>query len=304
MFIQLGNKKIVFYGDSKVGKTQLISRWVDDSFSNQYKSTIGIDYKVQKITESFRFTLYDTAGKERFKSPVGYSRYQSDVLILVFSVTDQTSFTNLKQHLEAVKAYTPSETPIVLLANKIDDISNRTVTKEEAEQFARENALHYYEISAKDGFDVKDFQTALLELSPAALLFKPNPPTKKELLHQKINKFKTDNPNNKEIQAICDILEGVINADTGSQQDDFEAQAPLLKQHLDTLRWNFKSIVNSVMNLIATVFGLPLSYCCGCLEANKNASGDSWMFFKFGEHQASKVLCNQVLAEAQIDLRM
>lgn len=297
-------KKILFGGDSQVGKTQLLSRWLDSVFIEQYIATIGVDHKTKIINPSLKFQIWDTAGQERFKTVSAVFFAQASVFILVFSVTDQTSFINLKKHLVEARLHLSTGQPIVLLANKIDATKARTVTMEEAEQFARENALHYYEISAKNGFKAEWFETELLKLSPPTTLIQPQPVPKKSDLQLKIDTFKLDNPDNKEIQVICTILEGVINADTRSRQDDFETQAPLLKQHLDTLRWNFKSIVNSVMNLIATVFGLPLSYCCGCLEANKNASGDSWMFFKFGEHQASKVLCNEVLAEAQSDLRM
>ncbi len=297
-------KKILFGGDSKVGKTQLLSRWLDSSFSEQYIDTIGVDYKTKIINPSLKFQIWDTAGQDRFKIPTSEFFKAANIFILVFSVTDQQSFINLKTHLAEARLHLSAEQPIVLLANKIDATMTRKVTMEEAKQFARENALHYYEISAKNGFKAEWFERKLLMLSPPTTPIQPQPLPKKSDLQQKIDRFKLNNPENEEIQAICTILETVINADTGSRQDHFHDQASLLKQHLDTLRWNFKSIVNTVMNLIATVFGLPLDYCCGCLEANKNANGDSWMFFKFGEYQASKVLCNKMLAEEQIHLRM
>lgn len=291
------SKKIVLFGDSKVGKTQVLSRWVNDSFNDQYTATIGADFKAKTINQSLKFQIWDTAGQERFRTLISSYIKGTHVFILVFSVTDQESFTNLKQHLATARSHISPGTHIILLANKIDDIDNRTVTTEAAEKFASENALYYYEISAKEGFNVAVFESSLLKLSPPTPFIQQKPLLINTELQQKINKFKTDNPNNKEIQAICAILEGVINADTDSRQANFLIQVPILKQHIDPLRWNFKSIVNSVMNLIATVFGLPFAYCCGWFEANNKATGDSWMFFKFGEHQASKVLCNEVFAE-------
>jgi small GTP-binding protein len=286
-------KKIALFGDSRVGKTQVLSRWVDDSFNDQYTATIGVDFKQKTRNHYWTFQIWDTAGQERFRTQITSYFRGTHVFILVFSVTDQKSFTNLQQHLTTARPHIPPKSPIILLANKIDDIDNRTVKKEAAEQFARENALHYYEISAKNGFNVEVFESSLLELSP--IQQKPLPINTE--LQQKINKFKTDNPNNKEIQAICAILEGAIKSGQDKSQATFDNLAPRLKKHLDPLRWNFKSIINSVMNLIATVFGLPFAYCCSWFEANKKATGDSLMFFKFGEHQASKVLCNKVFAE-------
>ncbi|MEI6094872.1 MAG: Rab family GTPase [Gammaproteobacteria bacterium] len=287
------SKKIALFGDSGVGKTQVLSRWVNDSFNDQYTATIGMDFKTKTIKQSLKFQIWDTAGQERYRTLIPTYFKGTHVFILVFSVTDQESFTNLQQHLATARPHISAETPIILLANKIDDIDNRTVTKEAAEQFAGENALHYYEISAKNSFNVEVFEASLLRLSP--IQQKPLPINTE--LQQKINKFKTDNPNNKEIQAICAILEGVIKSSQDKSLATFDNHAPRLKQHLDPLRWNFKSIINSVMNLIATVFGLPFAYCCSWFEANKKATGDSLMFFKFGEHQASKVLCNEVFAE-------
>ena len=298
------SKKIALFGDSGVGKTQVLSRWVNDSFKDQYTPTIGIDFRTKTINQSLKFLnqslkfqIWDTAGQERFRTLLPTYIGGKHVFILVFSVTDQLSFTNLKQHLATARSHISHGTHIILLANKIDDIDNRIVTKEAAEKFASENALYYYEISAKEGFNVEVFESSLLELSPPTQFIQQKPLLINTELQQKINKFKTDNPNNKEIQAICAILEGVIKSGQDKSVATFENLAPRLKQHLDPLRWNFKSIINSVMNLIATVFGLPFAYCCSWFEANKKATGDSLMFFKFGEHQASKVLCNEVFAE-------
>ena len=150
------NLKILLVGDSAVGKTTLILKYVDGKFSDSHITTIGVEYKDKEITVNNRkinLQIWDTSGQERYRSITKNFYRNAHGIIFVFDVTNQTSFDHLKDWLNS-----SNECDIdfkkIIVGNKID-LNDRVVNKETMEFFAEKNQIKKsFETSAKDGTNV------------------------------------------------------------------------------------------------------------------------------------------------------
>ena len=154
--------KVKTVGDSNVGKSSIVVRFVDDTFSGQMAPTIGVEYK-SKIFEIYdkkvKATIWDTAGAERYRTITSNYYRGSHAIIFVYDVTERTSFENIEKFwLKEVKEYFPNTQEIVtmLVGNKIDNIYNRVVTEAEGEELARKNGMMFIETSAKEKIGVNE----------------------------------------------------------------------------------------------------------------------------------------------------
>ena len=145
--------KVVIIGDSNVGKTCIIERYVDDHFGDT-QPTIGALHKIKSVND-IQLDIWDTAGQERFKSMVPMYYKGAKAIIIAFDVTALASFEGAKKWLHEIESNTTNIT-IVLLANKIDLDSKRVVSKETAKSFADGKNIFYFETSAKDNINVKE----------------------------------------------------------------------------------------------------------------------------------------------------
>ena len=155
--------KLLMIGDSGVGKTCLLLRYSNDSFSPTFITTIGIDFKIKTVQldgKTVKLQIWDTAGQERFRTiTTSYFRGAQGIL-LVYDVTDRNSFENIKNWVGQINVHAENSINIskVLIGNKSDvDESERQVTREQGEQLAKEfNIEHFFEASAKQDKNVKD----------------------------------------------------------------------------------------------------------------------------------------------------
>lgn len=164
--------KVVVIGDSGVGKSSLVARYTDDFFEEGMAATIGVDFKVKTVTvgeKRVKLTMWDTAGQERFRTLTGSYYRGAQIAILVFDVTDATSFANISTWLDEIdQNFTHASLVKVLVGNKIDS-SPRVVKTEEALSLARGQEMMYIETSAKtktgvaSAFDTAVKQTLLCE---------------------------------------------------------------------------------------------------------------------------------------------
>lgn len=153
--------KLLIIGDSNVGKSSLLLRFADNSFSGSYITTIGVDFKIRTVDingERVKLQIWDTAGQERFRSLRTPFYRGSDCCLLTFSVDDGQSFHNLanwkKEFIYYADVKDPENFPFVVLGNKLD-VPERQVTGEDAKKWCRENGEHpYFETSAKDATNV------------------------------------------------------------------------------------------------------------------------------------------------------
>ena len=146
--------KVVVVGDSGVGKTCFLLRFVRDQWEGETQPTLGVEFLTKVVstdTHRIQLQLWDTAGQELFRSVTrGYYRGSAGAIV-VFSLTSQDSFNNVAQWIQDIKEVARSDVVTILIGNKSDLVDDRKVTREEAENFAKEHGMKYYETSAKTG---------------------------------------------------------------------------------------------------------------------------------------------------------
>ena len=150
--------KVLTIGESGVGKTCLVQRYIKNQFSEHHLSTIAIDFKMKilKIKDhTIKMQLWDTAGQERFNTLTCSFFRGSDGILLCFSIGNKKSFKAIDKWMEQINTLAPIDVKIVLVGNKID-LENREVSFEEAEILAKKYDIVYFEASAKTGFGIEE----------------------------------------------------------------------------------------------------------------------------------------------------
>lgn len=158
--------KILLIGDSGVGKSCLLVRFVEDKFSPSFITTIGIDFKIKTVDingKKVKLQLWDTAGQERFRT-ITTAYYRGAMgIILVYDVTDERTFTNIRQWFKTVSEHANDDAQLLLVGNK-SDMDTRVVTTEQGEGLAKELGIPFIESSAKDDSNVNDIFFTLAKL--------------------------------------------------------------------------------------------------------------------------------------------
>jgi small GTP-binding protein len=153
--------KAVFAGDSTVGKTSIFRRLESNSFDPHYTATIGGAFA--RITMALNngsetdVGLWDTAGQEKFRTIVPIYFQKSDIILIVFDLTQEVTFRGLSEWIELARSRAPQSVRIILVGNKSDLNKKRVVTYTEAEEKAVSFGVDaYVEVSALtgDGFEV------------------------------------------------------------------------------------------------------------------------------------------------------
>ena len=150
--------KFIVIGECQVGKTSLVKSFNNISFEENYQSTIGVSFSVKKIEiegKIITIQMWDTAGQELYRS-ITYNYYRdANWAFIVFDVTNIYSFNSLNNWINDIKKMNLLDCNIAIVANKIDLI-NREVSTQIAKQFSNQNNIHYFEISAKTGQNIKE----------------------------------------------------------------------------------------------------------------------------------------------------
>lgn len=155
--------KIVLIGESHSGKTSMLLRFSDNSFTDNYLCTIGVDFKIKTLridgAKLVKMQIWDTAGQERFRS-ISQAYYRnSQGCIAVYDITNRTSFQEIRSQVENFVAYSSKEVArnIILVGNKCDLAQQRAVQFEEAVELAKSlNLAAVFETSAKDNLSIDD----------------------------------------------------------------------------------------------------------------------------------------------------
>eukprot|EP00088_Acartia_fossae_P047463 TRINITY_DN5144_c1_g1_i1.p1 TRINITY_DN5144_c1_g1~~TRINITY_DN5144_c1_g1_i1.p1 ORF type:complete len:185 (-),score=32.10 TRINITY_DN5144_c1_g1_i1:506-1060(-) len=161
--------KLVMIGDSGVGKSCLLERFVDKASTNNWISTIGVDIRTIYLNINGRNTkiqVWDTGGQQRYR-PVLASCYRGALgVVIVFDLTNRTSFSNIKQWLHEVDEFSALDADKkILVGNKADLEADRKVEQDEAAQFATQFGLHYIETSVLDQSNIQEAFTKLVDSS-------------------------------------------------------------------------------------------------------------------------------------------
>ena len=160
--------KVIVIGSSGVGKTCLTIRALKGVFNALVNPTIGFEFLTMKLkynNKIIALQIWDTCGQEVYQSVVSHFYKKASMAILVYSIADKKTFTDLNKWLDEIKNNADSDIKIALVGNKIDLQDNRDVTKEEALEFKNNKNLDLiFESSAKHGDNSKDifFETAKL----------------------------------------------------------------------------------------------------------------------------------------------
>ena len=154
------NVSLITLGEGQVGKTSIIYRYIDDTFTSNYLATIGIDSKFKKIKlasgEEIKVKILDTAGQERFQSIAANYIKKADGIVFVYDITKAYTFTNLEKWLSNIDEVA-NDKPCLLIGNKSDMNDKREVSKEEGMEFTKKfkKETHFYETSCKTGENVE-----------------------------------------------------------------------------------------------------------------------------------------------------
>ena len=150
--------KLLMIGDSGVGKTCLLLRYANDSFSPTFITTIGIDFKIKNIDidgKRVKLQIWDTAGQERFRTiTTSYFRGAQGILLL-YDVTDRRSFESIRNWVSQIQQHADVNVNKILVGNKCDMLDEKVVSTEEGQKLAREFGMDFFECSAKNNINVE-----------------------------------------------------------------------------------------------------------------------------------------------------
>ncbi|KAK1160719.1 ras-related protein Rab-27A [Acipenser oxyrinchus oxyrinchus] len=170
--------KFLALGDSGVGKTSFLYQYTDGKFNSKFITTVGIDFREKRVMykscgpegnsvrgQRIHIQLWDTAGQERFRSLTTAFFRDSMGFLLLFDLTNEQSFLNVRSWMSQLQMHAYCENPdIVLCGNKCDLDDQRAVKEEEARELADKYGIPYFETSAANGHNVSKVVEALLDL--------------------------------------------------------------------------------------------------------------------------------------------
>ncbi|XP_063254321.1 EF-hand calcium-binding domain-containing protein 4A [Prinia subflava] len=153
--------KVVFVGNSGVGKSSFIHRFCYDRFLPELNATIGIDYQVKSLMvddTQVALQLWDTAGQERFRSITKQYFRRADGILVMYDVTAEGSFLAVRNWMSSVQEGIEDGAVVFLLGNKLDAVQRETqnVPKAEGERLAKEYRAVFYECSAMTGYNIME----------------------------------------------------------------------------------------------------------------------------------------------------
>ncbi|XP_033745452.1 ras-related protein Rab-37-like isoform X6 [Pecten maximus] len=150
--------KTILVGDSGVGKTSLLVQFDQGRFQQgSFSATVGIGF-TNKVVDvdgtKVKLQIWDTAGQERFRSVTHAYYRDAHALLLLYDVTNKSSFDNIRAWLGEINEYAQEDVVIMLLGNKSDSTADRVIRTEDGEKLAREYGVAFMETSAKTGMNV------------------------------------------------------------------------------------------------------------------------------------------------------
>jgi len=161
--------KLVLLGDTSVGKSSIVIRFVKGQFSEYQESTIGAAFLTQTVPIqdcTVKFEIWDTAGQERYHSLAPMYYRGAAAAIVVYDITSVESFHRAKSWVKELQRQGSPDVVIALAGNKIDREEEREVSAEEAKQYGDDNGLYFIETSAKTNVNVRELFLAVARQLP------------------------------------------------------------------------------------------------------------------------------------------
>uniref|UniRef100_A0A3P9KEQ8 small monomeric GTPase n=1 Tax=Oryzias latipes TaxID=8090 RepID=A0A3P9KEQ8_ORYLA len=168
--------KFLALGDSGVGKTSFLYQYTDGKFNSKFITTVGIDFREKTVVSLMPFDccskgqkihlqLWDTAGQERFRSLTTAFFRDAMGFLLLFDLTNEQSFLNVRNWMSQLQMHAYCENPdVVLCGNKCDLMDQRAISEDEARELAEKYGIPYFETSAANGQNVTEAVRILLDL--------------------------------------------------------------------------------------------------------------------------------------------
>ena len=160
--------KVVLVGDSFVGKTNIMSKYLKNEFHEDSKATVGVEFGSKQFNvegHSIKAQIWDTAGQERYKAITSAYYKGAKGAFIVYDITRKNSFESIDKWINDVTAVADKKITIVLIGNKSDLEDQRQVTKEEGEDKANKLEVAFLETSAFSGENLeKAFQMMIKEV--------------------------------------------------------------------------------------------------------------------------------------------
>ena len=150
---------ILIFGNSGVGKTSLNIRYAQNTFTDKYYNTLGLQFQTKTINIEDKLIavgVWDFEGVERFRRHPALSSETNDYFIIVYDISNRNSFESIIEWINSIELYSKSESKIVLVGNKSDLISERQVSEDEGKILADEFDANFFETSAKTGYNVEE----------------------------------------------------------------------------------------------------------------------------------------------------
>lgn len=156
--------KLLLIGNSGVGKSCILMRYADNSFTENFFNTIGVDFKIKTITlndQVIKMQIWDTAGQDRFRTLTSSYYRGAHGIIIVYDVTSKESFDNVRTWMQEIEKFASENVNKLLVGNKWDLEEQREVTTDEGKDLAKKYDIPFLEVSAKNAVCVDDTFTTM-----------------------------------------------------------------------------------------------------------------------------------------------
>ena len=168
--------KIILLGSISVGKTAILTRYIDNEFSNKSASTIKIDFKTKIININTnmvkaKLNIWDTCGDEKFRAITRQYYSNAQGILLVYDITNRDSFDKIIDWINEIRNNAPNDAVLYLVGNKIDLSNKRQISYQEGKNKADELGMLFREVSAKSGDNIL---VLFEEISEAMVQFMEN----------------------------------------------------------------------------------------------------------------------------------
>ena len=151
--------KILLIGDSGVGKSCVLLKYVDDIYTESYISTIGVDFKIKTVNmgnRTVKLQIWDTAGQERFRTITSSYYRGAHGIVIAFDLTDRESFNHIKIWMDEVEKYATNDPYVILMGTKCDLEKKIVVDPASIKEFIKSNNIEYIQTSSKNNIGISE----------------------------------------------------------------------------------------------------------------------------------------------------